>query len=43
MYKEKTSGYQWGEGRGNIGVEEWEVQTTECKAALEMNYATLGI
>jgi len=42
-YKEQTSGCQWGEGRGHTGVEEWEVQTIECKAGLKMHYATLGI
>ena len=42
-YKEQTSGYQWGEGRGNKGVEEREAQTTECEAGLETYCATLRI
>ena len=30
--REQTSGYQWGlDGRGNIGVQEWEVQTIVFK------------
>ena len=30
-YGEWTSGYQWGEGEGLIGLGKWEVQTSGCK------------
>ena len=31
LSKAETSGYQWGGGRCNIGVGEWEVQTIGYK------------
>ena len=42
-YGEQTSGYQWGEGRENIGVGESEVQTTGGKIGSRMYFTTQGI
>ena len=42
-YREQTSGYQWGRGRGIIGVGEWEVQTIGYKVGLRMYCTTWGI
>ena len=42
-YREQSSGYQWGEvGRGNIGVEVWEIQSTGCKLGSRMYFTTWG-
>ena len=42
-YRKQTSGYQWWEGKGNIGVGEWEVQTIGCKIGSRMYCTTRGI
>ena len=41
-YREQTSGYQW-RGGSNIGVGEWEVQTTGCKIGSRMYCTTRGM
>jgi len=38
-FKERS---EWGEGRDNMGVEEWEIQTIRCKICLRMYFATWG-
>ena len=43
-YREQTSSYQWGEqGRGNIGVGEWEVQIIGCKIGSRIYCTAQGI
>ena len=42
-YRKQTSGYQWGGGRGNVGVGEQEVQTFGCKIGSRMYCTTQRI
>ena len=42
-YREQTSGSQWEGGGGNIGVEEWEVQTIGSKMGSRVLHNTGNI
>ena len=35
-YREQSSGYHWGDGKGNTGVGEWEVQIIGCNTDSRM-------
>ena len=42
-YREQISGYQWGEGKGNIGVGDEEVQTVTYKISYKDILYNTGI
>ena len=41
-FREQISGYQWGEGRVDIGVGKWQVQTARCKRGYENVLHNMG-